>query len=83
MRTRIELETMTDINEFCAAISKVNTDVFLADNTQKFKVNAKSIIGLMLAKIEWSDGIYCECDEDIYSIIEQWVARNSNVTIHN
>lgn len=83
MRTRIELETMTDINEFCAAISKVNADVFLVDNTQKFKVNAKSIIGLMLAKIEWSDGIYCECDEDIYTIIEKWVARNSNVAIHD
>ena len=45
-------------------------------------VNAKSIIGLMLAKIEWSDGIYCECDEDIYALIEKWVARSSNVSVH-
>lgn len=83
MRVRIELETMTDINEFCSTISNVNSDVYLADNSQKFKVNAKSIIGLMLAKIEWSDGIYCECDEDIYALIEKWVARSSNVSVHD
>ena len=83
MRVRIELETMTDINEFCAAVAPVTADIYLADNSHKFKVNAKSVLGLMLAKMEWSDGIYCECDEDIYTIIEKWVARNSNVSIHD
>lgn len=82
MRVRIELETTSDINGFCAAISNVNSDVYLVDSTQRFKVSAKSILGLMLAKIEWSDGIYCECEEDIYTLIEKWVARSSNVSVH-
>ena len=82
MRVRVELETMTDINKFCSAVSNINADIYLTDNINRFKVNAKSIIGLMLAKIEWSE-IFCECEEDIYSAIEPWVARNSNVTIHD
>ena len=82
MRVRVELETLTDIKDFCAVISKVPNDVYLADDSQKFKISAKSILGLMLAKIEWSDGIYCECEEDIYNLIEKWVARSSNVSVH-
>lgn len=82
MRVRVELETLTDIKDFCAAISKIPNDVYLADDSQKFKISAKSILGLMLAKIEWSDGIYCECEEDIYNLIEKWVARSSNVSVH-
>ena len=83
MRVRIELETLTDIKDFCAAISNVPNDVYLADDSQKFKISAKSILGLMLAKIEWSEGIYCECEEDIYTLIEKWVARSSNVSVHD
>lgn len=82
MRVRVELETLTDIKDFCAVISKVPNDVYLADDSQKFKISAKSILGLMLAKIEWSDGIYCECEEDIYNLVEKWVARSSNVSVH-
>lgn len=82
MRVRVELETLTDIKDFCTVISNVPNDVYLADDSQKFKISAKSILGLMLAKIEWSDGIYCECEEDIYNLIEKWVARSSNVSVH-
>lgn len=81
MRVRIELETMTDINNFCAAVSTVGPDVYLVDGHYRYKVNAKSILGLMLSKMEWNE-IYCECEEDIYSTVEPWVARNSNISIH-
>lgn len=83
MRTRIELETLSDVQNFCKAVSTVIPDVFLVDNIHRFKVNAKSTIGALLAQAEWSDGIFVECEEDIYSIVEPWVARNSNVTIHD
>lgn len=82
MRVRIELETMTDINKFCAAAQSAGPDVYLTDGTHRYKVSAKSQLSCMLASAEWND-IYCECDEDIYTIIEKWVARNSNVSIHD
>jgi len=82
MRVRIELETMTDINKFCTAVQAVGSDVFLTDGTHRYKVSAKSQLSCMLSSAEWGE-IYCECEEDIYSTIEKWVARNSNVTIHD
>jgi hypothetical protein len=81
MRVRIELETMSDVNNFCAAAEKVKPDVYLVDRIHRFKVNAKSQLACMLASAQWGE-IYCECDEDIYSSIEPWVARNSNVSEH-
>lgn len=82
MRVRVELETMTDINNFCTAACSVGADVYLTDGHNRYKVNAKSQLSCMLAGAEWHD-IYCECEEDIYSTIEKWVARNSNVSIHD
>lgn len=82
MKTRIELETLTDVKNFCEAVSSITTDVFLTDTNKSFKVNAKSTIGTLLAHVEWGE-IYCECEEDIYSTIEPWVARNSNISEHN
>jgi hypothetical protein len=35
----------------------------------------------MLAGAEWND-VWVECEEDIYTLIEKWVARSSNVSIH-
>lgn len=49
MRTRIELETLSDVQNFCKAISTVIPDVFLVDSIHRFKVNAKSTIGALLA----------------------------------
>lgn len=83
MRTRIELETLSDVQNFCKAVSQVDVDVYLVDSVHRFKVSAKSTIGALLAQAEWGDGIFVECDLDIYSTIEPWVARNSNITIHD
>lgn len=72
---------MSDVNGLCNAVSGVIPDVYLVDRVHRFKVNAKSQLACMLASAQWSE-IYIECEEDIYSIIEKWVARDSNVTIH-
>ena len=82
MRVRIELETMSDICNFCAAVNNVDTDVYLVDSHHQYKVNAKSQLSCMLSGAEWKD-IWVECEKDIYTLIEKWVARSSNVSVHD
>ena len=82
MRVRVNLETMSDINGLCAAVQNVTSDVYLLDSHHQYKVNAKSQLSCMLAGAEWQE-VWIECEEDIYTLIEKWVARSSNVSIHN
>lgn len=72
MKNKIRLDTMSDINNFCTAVSKVNCDVYLVDTEHRYKVNAKSQLSCMLAGAEWSS-ISVECEEDIYQLISEWV----------
>ena len=72
MRVKINLVTMTDINEFCAAVGMCDADVYLVDSHHQYKVNAKSQISCMLASAEWGD-IWAVSDEDIYQSIQKWV----------
>jgi len=72
MRNRIRLDTMKDINSFCAAVSTLSCDVYLVDTCHRFKVNAKSQLSCMLSASEWGD-IWVECNEDIYQTIKPWI----------
>ena len=82
MRVRVNLETMSDICDLCNVANQVKSDVYLVDSHHQYKVNAKSQLSCMLAGAEWND-VWVECEEDIYTLIEKWVARSSNVSIHN
>ena len=81
MRVRVNLETMSDINELCNVANQVEANVYLVDSHHQYKVNAKSQLSCMLAGCEWND-VWIECEEDIYNLIEKWVARSSNVSVH-
>lgn len=72
MKNKIRLDTMNDINRFCAAVSGIACDVYLIDPHNRYKVNAKSQLSCMLAGAEWND-IWVECEEDIYQAISEWV----------
>jgi hypothetical protein len=75
MKNKIILDTMTDLNKFVIAISGVEEDVYLVDSKRRYRINAKSTIGCLLAKAEWND-IWVECEKDIYTLIEPWIAAD-------
>ena len=68
-RYKIELVTASDIASFVGAVSALPGRVRLMDDTG-FCINGKSLLGAMAA-VEW-DTLYCESDDDIYSIIEKY-----------
>lgn len=70
MRQRVRLDTMTDIQKFVAAVSKIDDLVFLEDNTG-FKVSAKSLLGALLS-MEWNE-VYVNCNKDISGSILPWI----------
>ena len=69
MRVKIELDTMTDVNEFIAAVSNVEDPVYLIG--EHFCVNAKSLLGALYT-MEWAE-VWCECERDIYDRISKFV----------
>lgn len=88
MRVKVEFQTMGDIQEFNQVIQKVDCDVRLIgtdENGNPWDLSAKSllsslIIELKLQKsrehtaheVDWNT-IYCECEKDIYSVIEKFI----------
>ena len=70
MRTRIRLDTATDIANFVLAVSTVSEDVYVTDGN-RLCINGKSFLGLAHAT-EFKT-LWCECSKDIYSMIEPFV----------
>jgi hypothetical protein len=69
MRAKINLDTMKDINKFVSICAEVSVPVYITDGAG-LKVSAKSLLGVVYA-MEFEE-IWCECDEDIYSLIEHF-----------
>ena len=72
MKVRIELITLTDVTDFCNAVSSLPYDVYLIDKKHSFKVNAKSTIGCLLSQAEWEE-TWLESEGDCYELIKKWV----------
>lgn len=70
MRAKIRLDTATDIANFVLATSKVAEKVYVTDG-DRLCIDGKSFLGLAHAK-EFSE-LWCECERDIYTIIEPFV----------
>lgn len=71
-KTKIRLDTMTDVNKFVSITSTINSKVYLQDG-KDFCISAKSILG-GLAAIEWNE-IYCISEEDIYNKISMFATN--------
>ena len=69
MKAKIRLDTMKDINQFVSACTSVHVPVYITDGAG-LKVSAKSVLGVMYS-MEFAD-IWCECEEDIYHLIERF-----------
>lgn len=74
MKMKINLDTQSDVLEFCKIVSNVEGDVRIVgmDGGQQVSVNAKSLLGLLYSQT-WND-IWCEADNDIYSQISKFAA---------
>lgn len=79
MRNRVDLETLTDVKNFCAAAAQVDGEVYLVDGKHKYKVSAKSIIGTMLAFTEW-DSTWVESEIDCYQKLKQWIVEGTSMS---
>lgn len=69
-RTKIRLDTMSDVNRFVSAMSKVDDKVWLEDDEGN-RVSAKSLLGAIYS-MEWKR-IYCYCEKDISSHLMPWI----------
>ncbi|MDR0898284.1 MAG: hypothetical protein LBN04_10560 [Oscillospiraceae bacterium] len=75
MRMKINLDTQSDVLEFCKIVSGLNGEVRIVgeDAGQSVSVNAKSLLGLLYSQT-WND-IWCESENDIYSHISKFAAE--------
>ena len=69
MKVKIELNTMTDVNEFVKLVSTIHAPVHLVSDA--LRVSAKSLLGAIYT-MEWEE-VWCECEIDIYNRIEKFV----------
>lgn len=78
MRNRIYLETETDCMEFCNAACLVDGKVELVNASGRYRINAKSMLGCLMASAEWGDGIWLETDEELYGVFNKWIAETAD-----
>lgn len=75
MKMKINLDTQSDVLEFCKIVGNVDGEVRIVgmDGGQQVSVNAKSLLGLLYCQT-WND-IWCESENDIYSQISKFAAE--------
>ena len=69
MKVEVRLDTQTDILEFVRTVTPVQAPVYLTSDG--LRVSAKSLLGAIYT-LEWAE-IWCECEKDIYHLIERFV----------
>lgn len=70
MKTKVRLDTVTDIANFVLIASQITDDVYLTNNNG-LKVNGKSFLGV--AHAHEFDELWCECERDIYFSIKDFI----------
>lgn len=75
---KINLLGQKDAIEFCSAADNIPHNVYLVGENHNYRVNAKSIMGCMLAMSEWGGDIWVESAVDCYSIFEKWIETSVN-----
>ncbi len=71
---KVEIDTMQDAKDMVAIATKLQGKLVLKSGT-KFSVNAKSLLGVLLAKkLDWND-LRLEMDNDYYREFEKYIAE--------
>ena len=69
---RVEIDTMSDVKELVAISTKLKGQITLQSGN-KFAVNAKSLLGVILAKkLNWDD-LRIVMDNDYYYEFEKFI----------
>ena len=69
---RVEIDTMEDVKELVSISTKLKGKIMLQSGT-KFAINAKSLLGVLLAKkLNWDDLILV-MDNDYYHEYEKFI----------
>lgn len=72
MRAKINIDTMSKINDFVNICSNIDCRVDLIDGSG-YCVNGKSLIGA-IATTDWSQ-VFVECSQDIYMKIKDFIVE--------
>ena len=73
---KIEIDTMEDAKNIVAIAGKLQGKIVLRSGS-KFSVNAKSLLGVLLAKkLNWSD-LKISMEQDHYSEFEKYIIIES------
>jgi hypothetical protein len=91
MRVALELITVNDVENFTNLVKTVDCDVRLIgkdENGHDWNLSAKSLYGSLILTsslqkgrehtahdVDWNT-IWCECEEDIYNLIKDYVKNN-------
>lgn len=67
---KVNLDTSADISEFVRTASKIDGEVAVISGTKR--LNAKSIFGVLYAKVAWND-IYVECEKDCWWELRRFI----------
>lgn len=78
MKYRIFLGTQSDCIAFCDAANNCNRDVFLTHSNGKYRINAKSILGCLMASAEWGDDVWIETEEEAYWLFDKWILNQAD-----
>ena len=70
MKAKIRLDGLTDVAQFVLKTSQIKENVYVTCG-DRICVSGKSFLGLAHAK-EFTD-LWCECEKDIYTTIEEFI----------
>lgn len=84
MRVRVYLDTNSSCNRFCETVRSLEGKGELVNESGCYRVSAVSLVGCLMASVEWGGVIYFESEEDRYTELEEWIAdtANDNASIH-
>ena len=71
-KLKVNLDTYSQIQKFVNIINTNNINATLATEDGRYRVNARSLLAA-IATMDWSEGVWVESMEDIYSQIEEFV----------
>ena len=75
---KIQIDTMDDAKNIVAIAGKLGGKIVLRSGS-KFSVNAKSLLGVLLAKkLNWND-LKIVMEEDHYKAFEKYIILESNL----
>ena len=63
VKWKIALDTVSNINNFVAITTKYEDDLFVENEDKTFRVNAKSLMGLLYTT-EWGGDVYLTAEKE-------------------